>query len=276
MAYNPFAGLREAYPEKCAEEGVIFSHIHPGDHIFIGTGCGEPQRLVGSLTRFVQTHPKAFVDAEVLQVWSLGVAPYTDEKYLDNFRQNSFFIGKNTREAVNRGGADYTPVFLSTVPGLLKSGRVRVDVALIQTSMPDSHGYVSLGISVDIVKAAVENSKLVVAQVNPAMPRVHGDTFIHVSDIDYFLPFEEALLEFETFVPDEIVQKIGRYVAQVIQDGDTIQVGYGSIPNAILSHLSGKRHLGVHTELLTDGIVELIRQGVVDNTFKALNRNKTV
>lgn len=268
--------IRTMYAGKTAAEDNIFSHIHPGDRIFIGTGCGEPQYLVGALIRYLQTHPKAFVDTEVLQVWNLGVTPYTDEKYRDNFRYNSFFIGKTTRESVNKGLADYTPVFLSAVPGLLRSRRVPVDVALIQTSLPDAHGYMSLGISVDIVKAATESARLVITQINPRMPRVHGDTFIHVDDVHFILPWEEDLLEFETHVPDDIIHKIGQFVAQVIQDGDTIQVGYGSIPNAILSHLEYKKHLGVHTELLTDGIVELIRKGVIDNTRKNLNHNKTI
>jgi acyl-CoA hydrolase/GNAT superfamily N-acetyltransferase len=268
--------IRKMYAGKTAAEDNIFSHIHPGDRIFIGTGCGEPQYLVGALIRYLQTHPKAFVDTEVLQVWNLGVTPYTDEKYRDNFRYNSFFIGKTTRESVNKGLADYTPVFLSAVPGLLRSRRVPVDVALIQTSLPDAHGYMSLGISVDIVKAATESARLVITQINPRMPRVHGDTFIHVDDVHFILPWEEDLLEFETHVPDDIIQKIGQFVAQVIQDGDTIQVGYGSIPNAILSHLGYKKHLGVHTELLTDGIVDLIRKGVIDNTRKNLNHNKTI
>ncbi len=268
--------IRKLYADKAVAEDNIFSHIHPGDHIFIGTGCGEPQYLVGALIRYLQTHPKAFVDTEVLQVWNLGVTPYADEKYRDNFRYNSFFIGKTTRESVNKGLADYTPVFLSAVPGLLRSRRVPVDVALIQTSLPDAHGYMSLGISVDIVKAATESARMVIAQINPRMPRVHGDTFIHVDNVHFILPWEEDLLEFETHVPDDIIQKIGQFVAQVIQDGDTIQVGYGSLPNAILSHLEYKKHLGVHTELLTDGIVDLIRKGVIDNTRKNLNLNKTI
>jgi len=129
---------------------------------------------------------------------------------------------------------------------------------------------------VDIVKAAVENASLVVAQVNVEMPRVHGETFIHIRDVDYLVPGNEPLLEFTSIVSDEIAERIGKYVARIVQDGDTIQVGYGSIPNAILSHLKDKKHLGVHTELMTDGIVELMRTGVVDNSQKDLNRGKTV
>jgi acyl-CoA hydrolase/RimJ/RimL family protein N-acetyltransferase len=268
--------MAKLYPEKFASENSVFGHIHPGNRIFIGTGCGEPQYLVRALIEYVQSHPKAFFDAELLQVWTLGVAPYAAEKFKDNFRHNSFFIGSNTREAVNSGLADYTPIFLSQVPGLFHNRYVPVDVALIQTSLPDEHGYMSLGISVDIVKAATEAASLVIAQVNSSMPRVHGETFIHIRDVGFVIPHDEPLLEFESSVSDEISQKIGTYVARIVQDGDTIQVGYGSIPNAILAHLQNKKHLGVHTELLTDGIVDLMKKGVIDNTHKELNRGKTV
>ncbi len=270
------AAMRAVYPEKFPVEDRIFGTIHPGNRIFIGTGCGEPQYLVQALINYVRSHPKAFFDTELLQVWTLGVAPYADEKFKDNFRHNSFFIGNNIREAVNRGLADYTPVFLSQVPGLFQKKLVPVDVALIQTSLPDEHGFMSLGISVDIVKAAAESATLVIAQVNSRMPRVLGDTFINIKDVDVIIPRDEPLLEYADTVSDEIAQKIGTYVARIVQDGDTIQVGYGSIPNAILAHLRNKEHLGVHTELLTDGIVELMQRRVIDNTRKELNPGKTV
>lgn len=265
--------MKEIYPEKFAPEGKIFSHIHPGDRIFVGTGCGEPQYLVRALIHYVETYPKAFSDVEV---WTLGVAPYTDEKFKHNFRYNSFFVGTNMRDAINMGMADYTPVFLSAVPDLFYRRVVPIDVALIQTSPSDHHGYLSLGVSVDIVKAAVENSSLVIAQINSFMPRVHGDGFIHIKDVDYIIPYDEPILEFHTEPDNEISQRIGKHVAPLIQDGDTIQVGYGNIPNAILYNLESKRHLGVHTELLSDGIVELMKKGVVDNTRKSINRGKTV
>jgi acyl-CoA hydrolase/GNAT superfamily N-acetyltransferase len=268
--------IKSRHPEKFPEEESVFSHIHPGNRIFIGTGCGEPQYLVSALIKYVQSHPKAFFDTELLQVWTLGVAPYADAKFKDIFRHNSFFIGSNTREAVNRGIADYTPIFLSQVPALFQKKLVPVDVALIQTSLPDKHGYMSLGISVDIVKAATENAALVIAQTNARMPRVLGDTFINIRDVDFVIPHDEQLLEFEVTVSDEIAQKIGTYVSRIVLDGDTIQVGYGSIPNAILTHLQSKKHLGVHTELLTDGIVMLMKRGVIDNSKKEVNRGKTV
>jgi acyl-CoA hydrolase/GNAT superfamily N-acetyltransferase len=268
--------LKQRHPDKFASEGFFFRNIHRGDRIFVSTGCGEPQYLVGALIDYVTANPKALVDTEVLHIWTLGVAPYANEKFKDNFRQNSFFIGDSTRGAVNSGLADYTPIFLSAVPGLFKRRLVGIDVALIQTSMPDVHGYMSLGVSVDISKAATDAAKLVIAQVNPNMPRVHGNTFIHVDDIDFIVVHEEPLLVYEPVVSDDVADRVGKYVARIVEDGDTLQVGYGSLPNAILNNLTGKKHLGIHTELLTDGIVKLMQLGVVDNTMKTIDRGKTV
>ncbi len=268
--------LKQSYPEKFASDDAIFKHVNRGDKIFIGTACGEPQHLVRSLTDYASRNPKAFFDAEVFHVWTLGVAPYTDQKFKRNFRLNTFFVGDNTRESINQGLADYTPLFLSKVPALFHQGMIQFDIALVQTSLPDKLGYMSLGISVDIVKAAVENSSMVITQVNANMPRVHGDTFIHVSDVDFIVPYDEPLLEFKPTVPDEIATKIGSYVSRIVQDGDTIQVGYGSIPNAIMDSLANKRHLGVHSELLPDGIVKLMKTGVIDNSQKTIGRGKTV
>jgi acyl-CoA hydrolase len=167
--------MMKIHPEKFVSENEVFSHIHRGDRIFIHTACAEPQYLVQALIKFVESHPKAFFDAEVVHVWTLGVVPYTDEKFKYNFRHNSFFVGDNSREAINRGMADYTPLFLSDVLDLFNRGLVPIQVALIQTSPPDEHGYMSLGISVDIVKAAVEKASLVVAQVNRYMPKMGFD-----------------------------------------------------------------------------------------------------
>lgn len=276
--HNPerLAEMKRQYPEKFVSEDQIFSHIHRGDRIFIGTGCSEPQHLVNALIAYVTRHPKAIFDAEVLQVWTFGVAPYADARFQRNFRHNSFFIGDSTREAVNKGLADYTPIFLSQVPELFYRGIVPIDVALIQTTPPDQHGYMSLGISVNIVKAATEKAGTVIAQVNTQMPRVQGDGAIHISNIDFIVPFDEPILEYEVETETEIARSIGKYVARLVQDGDTIQVGYGSIPNAILECLHGKKHLGIHTELLTDGIVELMKSGAVDNSQKTIDRGKTV
>ncbi|MBN1375077.1 MAG: GNAT family N-acetyltransferase [Dehalococcoidia bacterium] len=268
--------LRQKYPDKFAGESQIFNKIHPGNRIFIGTACAEPQYLVNALVSYVESNPKAFFDAEVLQVWTLGVAAYTQEKFKSNFRHNSFFIGDNTRSAVNEGLADYTPIFLSQVPALFRKGVVEVDVALVQTSLPDRHGFVSLGVSVDIVAEAINQAELVIAQINSQMPRVQGDGFLNIDRIDYIVPYDEPILEFNVPVDDEIANRIGSYVARLIQDGDTIQVGYGSRLNSILRCLKTKKDLGVHTELMSDAIAELMQYGVINNSKKVLDRGKTV
>jgi len=162
------------------------------------------------------------------------------------------------------------------VPNLLRRGYIPVDVALVQTSLPDAHGFMSLGLSVDIVKAAVENARVVIAQINKNMPRTHGDGFINIKDVHYAIEYDEELLEFHAEAHGEIAQRIGKYVAEIVEDGDTIQVGYGSMPNAVLAELSGKKHLGIHTELISDGIVDLIKKGVVDNSKKTVDRGKSV
>ena len=267
---------KEIYPDKFISEDRVFHNIHRGNRIFIGTACGEPQYLVHALINYVESHPKGFFDAEVYHVWTLGVAPYTDEKFKSNFRHNSFFIGGNTRDPINKGFADYSPIFFAQIPELFHRRFVPIDVALIQTSLPDNNGYMSLGVSVDVTKSAVENASLVITQVNPNMPRVHGDTFLHIKDVDFLIFHKEPLLEYEAKVSDEITQLIGKYVTRIVEDGDTIQVGYGSIPNAILSNLTHKKNLGVHTELLSDGIVELMKKGVIDNTKKTIDRGKTI
>ncbi len=269
--------LRKQYPEKFACMEDIFCKITAGDRIFISTGCGEPQYLVRKLVEYVESNPKAFFDTEILHVWTLGVAPYSDEKLKQNFRQNSFFVSHHTRKAVNEGAADYTPIFLSDVPTLFRRRHVPVDVALVQVSPPDEHGFCSLGISLDITRAAVKNANLVIAQINLAMPRVHGDTFIHLDELDHAVFFDEPILEYTPPAVDpDVVNKIGHYTAQIVEDGDTIQIGYGTVPDGILASLEEKRHLGVHTELLSDGVIDLVEKGVIDNTMKNRDCGKLV
>jgi len=267
---------RERFPEKFVTPEEAFSHIRRGHRIFVGTGCGKPQYLVDEMVCYVKKHPKAFFDAEVLHIWTLGVAPYMGEEFKRNFRHNAFFISSNTRDEVNKGLADYTPIFFSQIPHLFYRRIVPIDVALVQVSPPDRFGYMSLGISVDVVRAAVDTAGCVICQINSHMPRVHGDSFVHIADVDFVIPHDEPLLEYKAEVPDEVANRIGKYVARLVEDGSTIQVGYGKVPNAVLANLKGKRHLGVHTEFLSDGIVELMRAGVVDNSQKTLDRHKTV
>ncbi len=282
MALDPedksseFMELKKRWPKKFWPEIAIFERIHPGDRIFVGTGCGEPQHLVGALKRYVERRPNSLMGAEMIHVWTLGIAPCAEEQFRENFRLNSFFVGSRSREAINRGDADYTPIFLSEVPDLFRQGAIPIDVALVQTSPPDRHGLMSLGISVDIVKAAVEAAAIVVAQINPRMPRIPGDGFVSVEDVDHLVYCDEPLLEYHDPVPGDIARRIGGYVARIVEDGSTIQVGYGSVPNAVLASLGDKKHLGVHTELFTDGLADLMKSGVVDNTRKTIDRGKAV
>lgn len=275
---NPlYTELRKKFPKKFVNQNKIFQQIHRGNRIFVHTGCGEPQFLMKQMANYLNEHPKAFFDAEVLSWYNLGVTPYTEQAYKINFRHNSFFIANPTREAVNTGLSDYTPIFLSNTPGLFQQGLVPIDVALIQVSPPDKHGFVNLGVSVDIVKSAVENAGCVIAQMNMNVPRVHGDGFIHTEDIDYFITHDEPILEFKQEpTSDEVADKIGQYISRLVQTGDTIQVGYGSIPNSIMKNLIDKKHLGVHTELVSDGLVKLMEQGVIDNSKKTLNIGKSI
>lgn len=278
---NNFSELKKKYPKKFASERKIFDNIHRGNRIFLHTGCGEPQYLVKALVSYLEEHPKAFFDAEVLSWWTLGVAPYADARFKMNFRHNSFFVADPTRDSVNTGLADYTPIFLSNTPGLFYQGLVPIDIALIQVSPPDKHGYVNLGVSVDIVKAAVENTSLIIAQLNSHMPRVHGDGFIHIDDLDFIIPYNEPILEYNPEPSDEkkhsdVVVKIGNYVSRLVQDGDTIQVGYGSIPDAVMANLTKKKNLGLHTELVSDGLIDLMKRGVINNSKKTVNPRKSV
>ena len=268
--------FKKLYPEKFISEEELFGRIRRGNSIFVGTACGEPQHLLASLVSYVESASHTIYGTQILHIWTLGVAPYAKKKFKMNFRHNSFFISDSSRQSINEGMADYTPVFLSEIPSLFRSGIISIDVALVQLSPPDADGLMSLGVSVDIVKSAIEQARLVVAQVNSHMPRVRGDSLVDIHDVDVIIPYDEPILEYTTDPPGEVTEKIGGYVARIVQDGDTIQVGYGTMPNAILTHLSGKRDLGVHTELLSDGIIDLMKKGVVTNAKKSLDRKKTV
>lgn len=215
-------------------------------------------------------------DVEVMHIMTVGHAPYAKAEQTRRFRANAFFIGSNVRDAVAHGAADYTPIFLSEIPGLFRSRRARLDVALVSTTLPDAHGFVSLGVSVDVVKAAVESADVVVAEVNPTMPRTHGASFVHVSDIDMFVRNDAPILESAPEKPDAIALGIGRFCASLIENGATLQMGIGDIPNAVLANLGDKQDIGIHTEMFSDGIIELIENGVITGKRKTLHPRKVV
>jgi acyl-CoA hydrolase/GNAT superfamily N-acetyltransferase len=264
---------RERYKDRLTVASAAAKKIRPGNRVFIGSACGEPQALVNAM---VQASGK-LADTEVIQVLTLGVAPYTDPRYAPSFRANAFFIGAGMRDAVNDARADYTPVFLSQVPGLFRSRAVAIDVALIMVSPPDGHGYVSLGVSVDITKAATESAKLVIAQVNAHMPRTLGDSFIHLNQINYLVEHDEPLMEMPpSGTPDEINRQIAGHIARLVPDGATLQLGIGRIPDAILSALTQKNDLGIHTEMFSDGVMKLAQAGVITGRYKKLHRGKII
>ncbi len=260
-------------PGKLVPAAQAVTSIKRGNRVFIGSACGEPQALVHAMVEA----GAGMHDTEVVQILTLGVAPYTDPKYSANFRANAFFIGSSVRGAVNQARADYTPVFLSQVPALFRSGQSEIDVALIMVSPPDEHGFVSLGVSVDITRAAAESAKIVIAQVNRHMPRTNGESFLHVSQIDWLVEHDEPLLEWPVVAePDDVIKQVAANVARLIPDGSTIQAGIGRIPDAVLGALTEKHDLGIHTEMFSDGVMKLTQCGVVTCRKKTLNRGKIV
>ena len=264
---------RTRYKDKVVPAARAVSKIRAGSRVFIGSACGEPQSLVRAMCEV----SGGLTDTELIHVLTLGVAPYTDPKYAANFRANAFFIGNSLRDAVNQARADYTPVFLSQVPALFKSQRVPIDTALVMVSPPDEHGFCSLGVSVDITKSAVESAKLVIAQVNRHMPRVGGDSFINVEQIDCLVEQDEPLLEWPVSdTSDETIRKIAGNVARLISDGATLQLGIGRIPDVILQMLTDRHDLGIHTEMFSDGVMKLVKAGNITGKAKTLDQGKIV
>jgi acyl-CoA hydrolase/N-acetylglutamate synthase-like GNAT family acetyltransferase len=244
--------------------------IKSGYRVFIGSACATPQSLVRALAKTPAD------DIEIAHILTLGVAPYAQEELAGKFRANAFFISGNVRKAVWEGRADYTPIFLSEIPRLLRSGRLPIDIALVQLSVPDEHGYCSFGISVDITKPACDAAEIIIAEINPNMPRTLGNSFIHINDIDFLVYSEEPIIEFTVPALPEVVKGIAKNVADLIEDGSTIQVGYGGVPNALLEFLKNKKDLGVHTEVFSDGLIDLIEAGVINNTKKTLHPGKVI
>ncbi|MBM4361057.1 MAG: GNAT family N-acetyltransferase [Deltaproteobacteria bacterium] len=263
---------RERWASKIVSAEEAVRKIRPSRRIFIGSGSGEPAHLVRGLV----AHGAHLENNEVVHLLTLGPAPYVDPGMDGRFRHTAFFIGKNVRAAVQEGRADFMPVFLSEIPALMKSRRVHIDVALIQVTEPDRHGMVSLGTSVDIVRAAVDSADLVIAQVNRRVPRTLGNSFVDVSRIDWLVPHDEDLPELPVEAPDAASLEVGRLVASLVPDGATLQMGIGSIPDAVLRQLGGRHDLGVHTEMFSDGAMRLAEAGVITGRKKSFLPGKMV
>lgn len=251
-------------------EAVNF--VSSGQRVFFQGAAMTPNLLINALC---QRH-QDLKDVEIIQVHTEGVALYTQEPYNKSFHVNSCFVGSNVRSAVNGGNGDYIPIFLSEIHLLFRKNILPIDVAFIQVSPPDVHGYCSLGTSVDITLPAVETSKIVIAQINPNVPRTHGDGIIHLRDIDYAVE-DTSSLGISGGVPiSEIEARIGFHVANLIEDGATLQLGIGNIPNAVLDNLSNHKRLGIHTEMFSDGILPLVESGVITGEDKVVKKGKIV
>ncbi len=255
-----------------ASEAVQF--IQSGMRIFIHGQAATPLHLIDALIDHAKKNQ--LKEIELLHLHTVGPATYANPEYSKIFKVTNFFLGANMRSKINYQNVDYLPCFLSEIPQMIRSKRRPIDAVFIQVSPPDHHGYCSLGTSVDATKAAVETASLVIAQVNDQMPRTHGDGIVHISKIHHAVHYSEPIFETTPSVLSDVEKKIGELAATLIEDGSTLQMGIGAIPDAVVSSLKNHQHLGIHTEMWTDGALELILSGAVDNTRKKIHPGKTV
>lgn len=259
-------GWQERYQRKIVTAAEAAQKITSGDAVYIHSNAAAPAGLIeGMLARAPQLR-----DVTILHLLTMGRAEYARKEFAESFRVHALFIGENVRKSVNEGRADYMPVFLSEIPALFERDIVPIDVCMIQVSPPDAHGYCSYGVSVDCTIAARRKARIVIAEVNKQMPRTLGRAFVHVDKFDYVVECDRELPELLADVPTSVEEAIGRNVASLIEDGATLQLGIGSIPNAILLQLGDKRDLGIHSEMLSDGVIDLIEKGIVTNDAKTV------
>ena len=264
------------YADMTATPQEALAHLKSGQRVFIGTGCGAPQELIAAMT----AKARAVSNVEIIQLVTKGDAPYANKKLSDSFTLNAFFISSNVRDVIQEGFGDYTPILLSDVPRLLDSGAMPLDLALIQVTPPDERGLVSLGISVDIVKSAIGNATLVIAEVNPNMPWTHGDTLVDVFDLDILVPVDKPILERNPDPPNEVAYTIAKSAAALIPNGATIELGigrvpgYGRIPQVVMQFLAERKDIGFHTEMISDAIIPLVESGAVTGAMKSIDRGK--
>ena len=260
------------YDAKCKTAELAVESIRSGDRVWIQSGCGTPTPLVSALV----ARAAEVIDVEIVHMMTLGAADYTRPEYEGHFRHRGLFLGANTREAVVAGRADYTPIFLSEIEALFENGALPLDVVLMQVSPPDAHGFMSLGTTVDCTLTASRCAKVVIAEVNDRMPRTHGDTCIHVSQISAIVETSRPLLEICTERFSALHLNVARNVASLIPDGATLQTGIGGISEAVLACLGDKHDLGIHTEMCPDGVIDLMESGVINGERKTLHRGKAV
>lgn len=260
------------YADKVVSAAEALSHVRSGDRVVFAHACGEPLELVDALV----ARAAELEHVEINHMVAMGKGEYAKPEFADSFFHKSLFVGASTREAVKDGRGDYVPVFFHEIPKLFCEGYLPPDVVLAHVSPPDQHGFCSFGISVDYTKPAAQVAKTVVALVNPNMPRTHGDSFIHLSEIDYIVESEQPIIELPPPKIGPVEEAIGRHIAGLIDDGACLQLGIGGIPDAVLSFLHEKNDLGIHTEMFSEGVVDLYNEGVITNRRKKVHRDKFV
>jgi 4-hydroxybutyrate CoA-transferase len=263
---------KQHYKDRLVTAAEAVTHIKSGDRVMVGHAVGEPTTLVNAMCDNYQNYRNVEIMHEVL----MGEGRYCAPEMAGYFYHNALFVGARSRPAVNSGRAGYMPGYFHTIPRLIKDGELKINVALCTVSPPDRHGYCSLGVSVDYMKAAVAHADLVIAQVNKEMPYTLGDSFISVEDIDYFVEKDEPIIELQSGAIGEVEDAIGRNCAKLVEDGSCLQLGIGSIPDAVLAHLKDKKDLGLHTEMFSDGAIELIESGIINCRAKNFFPGKIV
>jgi 4-hydroxybutyrate CoA-transferase len=260
------------YRHKVTDVQTALALIESGNRVYIGGGAGVPIELTRGLT----TAAANLRNVELTHILTFAEAPYAQPEYQHSFRVNALFIGPNVRQAVHEGRADFTPVFLSDIPGLFRDGTLPIDVALISVSPPDEHGFCSFGVEVGTTKPAAESAQIVLAEVNRQMPRTLGDCFIHVSRLHKIIEVDYPIPEAPQGGSSEQHLKVGQHIAELVPNGATLQVGIGSIPDAVLSNLGGHKDLGIHTELFSDGIIDMVENGVITCARKTFHQGKII
>ncbi len=273
MAYDSSAGetvdTSVLVRQRAVTPDEAIALLKPGQRLFVGTGCAQPLLL----TRALAKAGPALADIEVVTLFTAGSTPFADPILFDSIHLNAFALADNIQSVIRGGKGDFTPLFLSELPDLFTSGRLILDAALIQVCPPDGKGFCSLGVSVDVVKAAVENARIVIAQINPRMPIIAGDGFIHMDEIDLLTMADEPLPEVLPTPPTEAGDRVARRVAGLVQDGATLQIGLGRIAQKVLDFLGDRRDLGIHTEALTDGIMNLAKTGAINGSCKTIDKS---
>jgi 4-hydroxybutyrate CoA-transferase len=259
------------YKSKLISADEAVKYIKSGNKVVFGHAVGEPVALIDAMVR----NADAYEHVEIFHMVAMGKSEYCKPEYEKNFWHNSIFLGGTTRQAIAEGRGDYTPLFFYEYPDLFRE-KLRPDAALFQVSPPNEHGYCSFGVSVDYTKPAAECSKIKIAQVNKFMPYTYGDSFIHISDLDYIVEHDAPLIELQPAVLSEIEKAIGRNVASLVRNGDCLQLGIGAIPDAVLAGLGDKNDLGLHTEMFSDGAVDMLQKGIITNKKKNFHTGKSI